>query len=327
MGEKTTISSGELCLLCGQSADFRECDSHYDLKTKQNYRLYECQECRAQFWLPLKNPGVEWYEHDPRYASRNIDPHIKPNWNHRKIISFLGTPAGKILDVGCGTGNLLVHAREKGWEVYGIDFDRDAVKAAKEVLGLDQVEPVDLTEYHNKYPDRKFNLITFFDLFEHIDNHNQFADTIHEMLAANGYIAMSMPYRGGARWLRPHDLPPRHLTHWDRSSLQKFWERHDFTVRYAARRSEGLRFLILKLRFKYGKYTSFNLVGRLKAKNISRGVVKIDKSTKKKIGAIQILAQIKDLVIFGIPAFLIWLVMLPTAKRYITLYLIAQKNE
>ena len=39
------------------------------------------------------------------------------------------------------------------------------------------------------------------------------------------------------------------------------------------------------------------------------------------------LAKAKDAVLFGIPALLTWLALLPSEKRYTTLYLIARKED
>ncbi len=291
------------------------------------FTAYNCNNCGVLFWWPMKNPGFEWYERDERYAGRNHEPLLLPNWNHRKVISFLKNKTGKVLDIGCGTGNFLAHAKEQGWDPYGIDFDRDAIATSKEVFHLNNTFVSDLPHYIDNSTKNTFDLVTFFDVFEHIDNHNEFISLIKEILKDKGHIAMSMPYRKGARWLQPHDLPPRHLTRWDEVSIRKFLERNGFKVRYLARRSEGISFLILKLRFRYGKYTSFNLVSKLrKVFEREGGKVELGSTQARTINTASKVARIKDTIIFGIPAFVVWLAMLFTPKRYITLYVIAEKQ-
>jgi SAM-dependent methyltransferase len=241
------------CPLCLQQAEIVRLDEHVDGST--TYTLYSCPACKGQFWDPLRTPGSEWYEHDERYAGANHNPPREPNWNHRKIISFLAPQHGKVLDVGCGTGNFLSWAKARGWEVHGIDFDRNAVAAATGTFGLPNIEVATLGEFVAQHASAAstFDLVTFFDVFEHIDNHIEFASQICNLLTPGGYAAMSMPYRGGARWLQPNDLPPRHLTRWDRKSLGDFWKRQGFTVEYVHRTPVNVYYIALKLKSRYGQ--------------------------------------------------------------------------
>lgn len=313
-----------ICPLCEQNVQSEYLDQHQD--GEQTYKLYQCPKCDAQFWLPLKNPGANWYEHDERYAGRNIDPIIKPNWNHKKIISFLKGQSGKVLDVGCGVGTFLKHAHDHGWQTFGLDFDQDAIQAAKQTFKLENLEVCDLITYHHKNPNSTFKLITFFDVFEHIDNHNEFISTVYNLLEPGGFVAMSMPYRKGFTWLKPHDYPPRHLTRWDRHSLGAYLENKGFQVLLNKRLGSGYTFILMKLRFHYGKLFSFNLVGKIKNRKRRDQNINLNSSAEKVINRVQTLARIKDLIIFGLPALIIYLALFFTNKRYVTLYVIAQKK-
>ncbi len=42
-----------------------------------------------------------------------------------------GRPAGRTLDLGCGTGTSCVHLANHGWAVVGIDFSGTAIEAAR----------------------------------------------------------------------------------------------------------------------------------------------------------------------------------------------------
>ncbi len=44
-------------------------------------------------------------------------------------------PAGKAIDLGCGTGTNVLYLAEHGWEVTGVDFVGRAIAAAKRKLG------------------------------------------------------------------------------------------------------------------------------------------------------------------------------------------------
>ena len=158
------------CPLCSVPRPHNIGTTHRNQETV--YTLYACPTCKAEFWWPLKNPGSHWYEHDVRYADRNEDPIREPNWNHKKVISFLKPLTGRVLDAGCGVGNILVCASKNGWRGTGIDFDHDAVEAGSIMFGLTDLQMSDLGTYVRNHAGEKFDLITFFDVLEHLD-HNQ----------------------------------------------------------------------------------------------------------------------------------------------------------
>lgn len=312
----------ETCPVCHKGTGSQLQETHVDQGTE--YTLFECSACDIQYWKPFKNPGAEWYSHDPRYEGRNNDPILEPNWNHRKIISFLAPLKGKVLDVGCGVGNFLNHARACGWEIRGIDFDPDAIATAEKVFHLGGLEVSDLAGYRQKHADEHFDLVTFFDVLEHIDDHDDFMGIVRAILKDSGSIAMSMPYRG-ARWLQPHDLPPRHLTRWNKSALRKFLERQGFEIVYMTRMTGGIGFIVTKLRFKYGKKLSFGFVEKVKRREGIDSPV-ATQQIPFKVRLAKIAARTKDIVVFGLPALIIWIAMLPTSQRYTTLYAIARKK-
>lgn len=313
------------CCFCDSIEESIYIESYKDRVIE--YKLYECQNCSVQYWIPLKNPGSKWYEQDYRYSGINKDPEMRPNWNHKKIISYLSPRSGKVLDVGCGTGNFLFHAKENGWQTYGFDFDPQAVNAAQAVFDLENIEVNDLVQYYEAHRDKKFDLVTFFDVFEHIDNHNKFISNIRGMLVDDGYIAMSMPYRKGFSWLKPNDLPPRHLTRWDRTSIRKYLQSQGFKTIYIRRRTEGLTHILLKLRFRYGTLFSFNIVNKMKRIEREKDSIKIGNTGEKKIQLIKKIARMKDWIIFGIPTVVIWCILFFTERRYISLFVIAKKVD
>lgn len=322
-----SIVAPETCLVCHTPCVLTYLESHTDPLGGETYDLFSCPECGVWFWNPLKNPGNIWYERDERYAGRNEDPILDPNINHTQIISYLGQHTGRVLDVGCGVGNFLAWAQKHGWEPYGIDFDSDAIAAAKRTFGITNLEVLDLKEFKDKYPDLKFDLITAFDVFEHIDNHVEFLELIRSMLTENGHIAMSMPYRKRALWLLSGDVPPRHLTRWDRTSLSNFLEKRGYAVRRINRRTDGIRHLILKMRFRYGKHFSVGLVRAVKNSVQEKSGRAPSGIRKFKIRMAENLAKVKDAVLFGLPALAIYLWMLPGTERYLSLYVIAQKTN
>lgn len=323
------VAPPDRCPLCQAAPEYAHQETYLDATTGR-YDLYECHACKAQFWAPLKNPGAQWYEHDARYAGANADPPREPYWTHRKVISYLHGRTGKVLDIGCGTGNFLSWAKRNDWDVHGIDFDGNAVRAAKEVFDLPHVEQCSLKEYCEKYPEYAgtFDLVTFFDVFEHIDDHNEFAQRVYSLLRDGGFAAMSMPYRKGSRFIQNKDLPPRHLTRWDRGSLSDFWERHGFRVVYLKRKRTEFHHLVVKFRHKWGRSLSFGLVDKVKSGIKSSGAQNGGTSARVplRVRATHLLAKIKDVILFGIPALAYWSITQFSEDKYDGLYAIIEKT-
>ena len=316
-GRGITVSR---CPLCGEEATFSYHVTHVDEKTSIAYDLFECSSCTGQFFEPLKNPGASWYEHDERYAARNHNPILEAQWNHRTVIDRING-SGTVLDVGCGVGNFLAYATSKGWACWGVDFDHDAIEAGKKTFGLEHLYVQDIHEFRTANPHTQFDLVTFFDVLEHIDDHAHFMEAVHALTKTGGRIAMSMPHSAHAAFLMPADVPPRHLTRWNERALTKFLDAYGFDIEYLKPKAEGIRFIILKLRFKYGRRFSMGLV-----ENVKKRAEADKKNATPRIAFAKALALMKDTVLFGIPALLIWLALLPTRKKYVSIVAIARKR-
>ena len=306
------------CPLCTREVAFTHTETHIDPKSGKEYKLFHCSACTGGFWEPLKNPGGAWYEHDERYADRNKNPILDANWNHRKVLSFLAPRAGSVLDVGCGVGNFLAYAESRGWKGTGIDFDRDAIDAGKKTFGLQNLFVSDIHTFAKANTQKRYDLVTFFDVLEHIDDHAAFMTAVRDFLAAGGHIAISVPYGAHAKFLMPADVPPRHLTRWNEKSITQFLNHFGFHMTYMKRTPASIRFIILKLRFKFGKSVSMGLVQKTAVKA---------GSGSHAVRTVSFLAKVKDTVLFGIPAICIWLYLLPSRRRYIGLYVLARLRQ
>lgn len=289
------------------------------------YTLWECSSCVSQFWTPFTNPGAEWYGHDKRYSDRNTTPILEPNKKHKDVIHYFKNRPGKVLDIGCGVGNFLAHARNNGWVVKGIDFDSDAVEAGKKTFDLPDLQVSDLNEFIKHNQQERFDLVTLFDVLEHVDDPRSFIGSIKSVLNFGRYVAISVPNRDCARWLIPHDLPPRHLTRWSPKVLSGFLQGLGFKVVFLRKEAASIYFITLKLKNRFGKWSSFNVVEKVRNNRANTGVKPRKGASKTEI--VHLLAKVKDLLLFGIPATVIYLILLPTNKRYTDFYVIAQYDK
>lgn len=82
-----------------------------------------------------------------------------------RILDLIGKSrgSGRLLDIGAGCGFFLVAARERGWEVKGIDPSIQSVEVAQRQYGLDIYNGT-LQEYDET---GKFDVITFINVLDH----------------------------------------------------------------------------------------------------------------------------------------------------------------
>jgi 2-polyprenyl-3-methyl-5-hydroxy-6-metoxy-1,4-benzoquinol methylase len=166
-------------------------------------------------------PDAQWYEQ--MYGGRDgkvLD--LEPG--HRYFLDDAAAPGrGELLDIGCGTGNFLAAARERGYDVSGTELDRNAAGYAREKLGLPQVFGLTVAGFAEKYPERKFDVVTFFEVLEHQAEPVSFLRSVKRCLRANGYVALSVPNR--ERWQTGPDVldyPPNHFLRWSPAALDDF---------------------------------------------------------------------------------------------------------
>ncbi|MEM2989715.1 MAG: class I SAM-dependent methyltransferase [Halobacteria archaeon] len=97
---------------------------------------------------------------------------------------------GKLLDIGCATGEFLNEMRSRGFEVQGIELNSFAANIAQEIYGL-QVFVGPLAEF--KAPERTFDIITMWDVLEHLPSPSTSLRQIHHWLRDGGYLFFSVP--------------------------------------------------------------------------------------------------------------------------------------
>jgi SAM-dependent methyltransferase len=180
-------------------------------------------------------PGFYESEIFESYIAFHDGVGIRLGENHKAFFKYFPfNVKGKLLDVGCGDGRFLKHAKERGFEVWGIDFDKKSVENAKKDLGIDTVFAMSLEEFYEYANEKnlKFDVITFFEVLEHQDRPKEFLEMVRGLLKEGGYIAGSVPNRESMfiELLRDNyiDYPPHHFLRFSKSSLEKTLNSYGF---------------------------------------------------------------------------------------------------
>lgn len=88
----------------------------------------------------------------------------------------------RILDAGCGKGELLLFMKRKGYEVYGIDYSPQSIKIAKELMKRFRIPAVikrrDVRD--TSFPQATFDYVISSDVIEHLDDNDAVVDFFNE---------------------------------------------------------------------------------------------------------------------------------------------------
>jgi SAM-dependent methyltransferase len=167
---------------------------------------------------------------------------LHPAWRDEldlRAMHLRARPGGRLLEVGCGSGDLLAGAGDHGWTVEGVDFDPAAVAVARG-RGL-SVREGDLASC--RFPDASFDAVVGVHVVEHVPDPRAFLAEARRVLAPGGRLVLVTPNlrsrgarRFGDAW-RELD-PPRHLHLFPPETLRRVVEETGFT---AETLSTGLR--------------------------------------------------------------------------------------
>lgn len=126
-----------------------------------------------------------------------------------------GVADPRILDLGCGTGGMLLHLRTLGPSA-GVDASPEAVAIAREKTGTD----VRLGSLPNDVPFERgtFDVVTVLDVVEHVDDDIGSFKTTFDMLRPGGLLVCTVPAHQYL-WSE-HDVLNEHKRRYSKSELR-----------------------------------------------------------------------------------------------------------
>jgi len=110
-------------------------------------------------------------------------------------------PGEKLLDVGCGDGELVFRAKSKYRIVSGIDVSESRIKRAQQKFKGDLGIDLSVSNINNglKFPDNTFDAIACIDVLEHIFDPYFVLAEINRILKPNGNLILEVPNLGYLR--------------------------------------------------------------------------------------------------------------------------------
>jgi SAM-dependent methyltransferase len=159
--------------------------------------LYRCDNCGAvsQPSLPRGDALLELYRHmrDERYLEEEEGRRAAA----RRLLDEIAShaPRGRLLDVGCGHGLLLDEARQRGYDVEGLELSEHAAAHARGVLGL-TVHARTLRELVAEPDPPRYAVIVLADVIEHLDDPAAAIDHCASLLEPDGVLCLVTPDPG-----------------------------------------------------------------------------------------------------------------------------------
>jgi 2-polyprenyl-3-methyl-5-hydroxy-6-metoxy-1,4-benzoquinol methylase len=131
---------------------------------------------------------------------------------------------GRLLDVGCATGDFLEYMQSYGdWEVYGMDINPKAVRFVREQL--------DIPVYYGMLgeiglPSDHFDVVTMWHVLEHVFDPVQTLEEVARILRSDGVFLFQVPQLDsldaklfGRYWIG-YEIP-RHTYIWSQNTLRR----------------------------------------------------------------------------------------------------------
>lgn len=184
----------------------------------QSVSLYQCNDTSYRFFHPFNIDGdgpfyeklenISWYYADWK-------------WDYEIGKDFIQNNS-TVLDIGCGEAKFLTFLKtKKNCNVVGLELNSKAQEIA--VNNGINVNNESIQEYAlgNK---SKFDVVTFFQVLEHISNVDSFLKAALEVTKTGGLVILAVPNNEPyyLTFDKYHflNLPPHHMGWWDEKSLR-----------------------------------------------------------------------------------------------------------
>ncbi|HXC06746.1 MAG TPA: class I SAM-dependent methyltransferase [Bacteroidia bacterium] len=227
------------CAVCGSTAF----DKRYMIK---GFHIVQCRDCSFVYVNPrIKTEELyriysSDYFNNTQFGYENYDLNARlrkltfEKW-YSLILPYLGSRKGKALDIGCASGDFIEVLLQNGWtDVDGIELDPVMIEKLKQKNIPVSTIPLEKQEIHKRY-----DLITLFDVVEHLPGLSDAFGKLHDLLEDGGVIALITPdYSStqrklfGSKWFQ--FKPYEHIQYFTPKTLARALKPHGLKIIYHA---------------------------------------------------------------------------------------------
>lgn len=167
----------------------------------------------------IKGKALKIHTFKQRLASIS---HFLPEHKNKKI---------QHLDVGCSAGFMIEVGLTLGFNSFGVEFSSEAISHASPQI-REKIRHIDINELARE-KQSKFDLITGFDIVEHIQDPSSFLKSLSQLLNPGGLLVLTTPdpehflaKTMGTRW--PMFQPMQHTILFSKRGLKSNLENANF---------------------------------------------------------------------------------------------------
>lgn len=249
-----------VCPLCASNG-MRPYRTLVDRFSAETFTLVQCTQCSLVYLNP--RPTIDEIGHyypeayEPYEAGGDVTGHQRRLRTMQ--LDFAETFAGKsgrLLDIGCASGDFMWVARQRGWQVAGIEPSHSAAEMARQrglTVTVGSAETA-LTDH------RDLDLITMWDVLEHLHQPKAVLQQCAQALKPNGWLVFAIPNRNsfdhtlfGQDWVGWE--APRHLSFFDSATLPRLLAETGFNAASQACLAGGKGVFDLSFQTKYPTFS------------------------------------------------------------------------
>ncbi len=115
-------------------------------------------------------------------------------FNYRYFIDHAARLGGRVLDYGCGIGQMIAQGRERGLDIWGADSSKDIYAAWADAVpaqARDRVRKIKSTRAD--YPDAHFDVVLSNQVLEHVRDPESTIADIHRLVKPGGAVIAAFP--------------------------------------------------------------------------------------------------------------------------------------
>lgn len=164
---------------------------YYTQGNNSEYKFYKCHSCKlVNYDL---STGLDQSKYSYEYVSPEDESH-KQNRTQSRSYNFIKNNIknkGRLLDIGCGNGKILLLAKKDGWEVEGLELSKLYAERINAKYGI-SVKAANFLEYSFSEED-KYDLVILRHVLEHLPDSILAMKKINQLLNVGGSALLEFP--------------------------------------------------------------------------------------------------------------------------------------